>query len=149
MTKGLLMRDPDKRYYVYIMASLSGTLYIGVTNSVGRRCDEHKSGAGSSFTSRYKVDRLVYYEVFQYVNNAITREKQLKGWRLTVRDGCFATLNRVCTPNIGNRDSSLHSEGQEYGFLIRSERQRAACQSFCELSNGATGDMPHWGRRRA
>ena len=101
------MRDPDKRYYVYIMASLSGTLYIGVTNSVGRRCDEHKSGAGSSFTSRYKVDRLVYYEVFQYVNNAITREKQLKGWRLTVRDGCFATLNRVCTPNIGNWDSSF------------------------------------------
>jgi putative endonuclease len=75
------MRDPDKRYYVYIMASLSGTLYIGVTNSIGRRCDEHKSGSGSSFTCRYEVDRLVHYEVFQYVNNAITREKQLKGWR--------------------------------------------------------------------
>jgi putative endonuclease len=75
------MRDPDKRYYVYVMGSLSGTLYIGVTNSIQRRCRDHRFGDGSEFTSKYKVDRLLYYEVFRYVNNAITREKQLKGWR--------------------------------------------------------------------
>jgi putative endonuclease len=75
------MRDRDKRYYVYIMASLSGTLYIGVTNSVRRRCAEHKAGDASAFTSRHAANRLVYFESFHYVNNAIAREKELKGWR--------------------------------------------------------------------
>ena len=75
------MRDPDKRYYVYIMASLSGTLYIGVTNSIRRRSAEHKAGEDPGFTSKYEVNRLVYFEVFQYVNNALDREKELKGWR--------------------------------------------------------------------
>jgi putative endonuclease len=74
------MHARERRYYVYIMASLSGTLYVGVTNSVRRRTLEHKSGQASEFTTRYEADRLVYYEVFRYVNNAISREKQIKGW---------------------------------------------------------------------
>jgi putative endonuclease len=71
----------EHRYYVYIMASSSGTLYVGMTNSVGGRAWEHKAGQGSEFTRKYKVDRLVYYEYFRYVKNAIAREKQLKGWK--------------------------------------------------------------------
>ena len=63
------------------MASLSGTLYTGVTNSIARRSQEHQWGERSSFTGKYEVNRLVYYEVFRYVNNAIMREKQIKGWR--------------------------------------------------------------------
>ncbi len=66
------------RYYVYIMASTSGTLYVGVTNSARNRSFQHKNGIGSEFTQKYKVDRLVYYEHFQYVNNAIARETQIK-----------------------------------------------------------------------
>jgi putative endonuclease len=68
--------------FVYIMASSSGTLYVGVTNSAYFRSLDHKSGRNpGSFTSRYKVDRLVYFETFEYVNNAIAREKEIKGWR--------------------------------------------------------------------
>jgi putative endonuclease len=67
-------------YYVYIVASLQKTLYVGVTNDLVRRIYEHKTGATRGFTSRYRVNRLVYYEPHHEVRAAITREKQLKGW---------------------------------------------------------------------
>jgi len=67
-------------FYVYIMASKSRVLYIGITNSLRRRVWEHKNGLCSGFTRDYKIHRLVYFERFQYVKNAICREKQLKGW---------------------------------------------------------------------
>ncbi len=66
-------------YYVYVMASRSKTLYIGVTNDLERRVVEHKSGA-STFTKRYNISRLVYYEESSDSLAAIEREKQLKGW---------------------------------------------------------------------
>ena len=67
-------------FYVYIMASKSRVLYIGITNNLRRRVFEHKNSLYSGFTRDYKVHRLVYFERFQYVRNAISREKQLKGW---------------------------------------------------------------------
>ncbi len=71
----------EKRYYLYILASLSGTLYIGITNNLERRIVEHKQGLISGFTKQHRVYRLVYFEVYSDVRNAIRREKQLKGWR--------------------------------------------------------------------
>lgn len=71
----------EKRYYVYILASKSRVLYVGVTGALMARVLQHKSGEFEGFTQRYKVDRLVYYEVFQYVNNAIARETEIKKWR--------------------------------------------------------------------
>lgn len=82
-----------KRYYVYIMASLSGTLYTGVSNSVRTRSGQHKVGQGSLFTRRYGVDRLVYFEVFQYVNNAIAREKEIKGWWRSKKIALIESIN--------------------------------------------------------
>lgn len=68
-------------YHVYILASKkNGTLYIGVTNNLERRVFEHKSGIGSKFTSRYSINKLVYFETFQNINDAILREKSLKKW---------------------------------------------------------------------
>jgi len=67
-------------FYVYIMSSKSRVLYIGITNNLRRRVWEHKNGLCSGFTRDYKIHRLVYFERFQYVRNAIYREKQLKGW---------------------------------------------------------------------
>jgi putative endonuclease len=58
----------------------AGTIYIGVTNDFGRRMPEHKSGEGSRFTSRYGVQRLVWYEEFFDITDAIQREKSLKRW---------------------------------------------------------------------
>jgi len=67
-------------YFVYIVCSRSGTLYIGMTNSIYRRALEHKRGEVEGFASKYLCDRLVYYESFDDVHKAIGREKQLKGW---------------------------------------------------------------------
>ena len=66
-------------YFVYLMASKrSGTLYIGVTNDLARRTYEHKAKQNIGFTSRYGVDRLVWYEQFEDIRDAIDREKALK-----------------------------------------------------------------------
>ena len=69
-----------RRYYVYIMASKSRVLYVGITNDIWRRVWEHKNEVNPGFTSKYRVHRLVYFESFQYVGNAIAREKRIKGW---------------------------------------------------------------------
>jgi putative endonuclease len=75
---GVEMKDHE--YFAYIVSSRSGTLYIGVTNSMYRRALEHKRGEVEGFASKYHCDRLVYYEGFDDVHRAIGREKQLKGW---------------------------------------------------------------------
>jgi putative endonuclease len=73
----------EKQYYTYILASeRNGTLYIGVTNSLLNRSFQHKIKQDKdSFTAKYNVNKLVHYEVYKYVNDAIAREKQLKNWK--------------------------------------------------------------------
>ena len=69
------------QYYVYILASKkNGTLYMGVTGNLVRRCYEHKKDLVEGFTKRYQVHTLVYYEVHHDINEAIKREKQIKKW---------------------------------------------------------------------
>ncbi|MBI4287751.1 MAG: GIY-YIG nuclease family protein [Chloroflexi bacterium] len=68
------------QYYVYIMSNVSKTLYIGVTNDLERRVDEHKQKLTEGFTKKYNLTMLVYYEETNDIYEAITREKQLKGW---------------------------------------------------------------------
>jgi putative endonuclease len=70
----------SRMFYVYILASIQRTLYIGVTNDLRRRVYEHKVGAIPGFTKQYRVNRLVYFEVADDAEGAIRREKQLKGW---------------------------------------------------------------------
>jgi len=70
-----------RTYYVYIMASRSRVLYTGVTNDLARRVDEHKRSLTPGFTSRYHITRLVCFEDFGDVRDAIAREKQLKAPR--------------------------------------------------------------------
>jgi putative endonuclease len=68
-------------YFVYMLASQrNGTLYVGVTNDLARRVGEHKDKAVPGFTKRYGVSILVWYETFTEINDAIVREKQIKGW---------------------------------------------------------------------
>ncbi len=62
------------------MSSSSGTLYIGMTNNLLRRVEEHKEGKIEGFSKKYSCNKLVYYEEYQYVSDAIKREKQLKKW---------------------------------------------------------------------
>ena len=82
-----------KRYYVYILSSKTGTLYIGVTHDLQRRIFEHKHGLIEGFTKRYKVTRLVYYEETPEVNEAITREKEIKKWRRSRKIDLVKSMN--------------------------------------------------------
>lgn len=69
-----------RQSYVYIMTSKSKTLYTGVTNNLVRRVYEHKNKLTEGFTSKYNIDRLVYFEVSNDMISAIAKEKQIKGW---------------------------------------------------------------------
>ena len=82
-----------RRYYTYIMSSPGGTLYTGVTNNILNRVLTHKQKINSGFTKRYNVTRLVYYEETRYINNAITREKEIKGWRRSKKIALIESLN--------------------------------------------------------
>jgi putative endonuclease len=83
-----------KRYWVYMLTNPGRTmLYIGVTNSLGTRMDQHKRKAGSGFTKKYNCQWLMYYEEFAEINQAIAREKQLKGWTRSKKEELIATVN--------------------------------------------------------
>jgi len=86
------MRE-EKRYYVYIMASCSLTLYTGLTGDIYHRALQHKAGEIDGFTKKYHINRLVYYETFKYVNNALAREKQIKAWTRAKRLALIKTMN--------------------------------------------------------
>jgi putative endonuclease len=83
----------DHNYYVYIMASFSGTIYIGVTNDLIRRTLEHKNGMVEGFTKKYNCKKLIYYEYFTDINSAIEREKILKKWRREKKENLIKTMN--------------------------------------------------------
>ena len=70
-----------KHYYTYIVASRSHTLYIGVTSNLEQRIWQHKNKAHEGFTANYNCNRLVWFETYSNAATAITREKELKGWR--------------------------------------------------------------------
>ncbi len=70
----------QKQYFVYIMSNKSRTLYTGVTNDLIRRVFEHKNKLTDGFTKKYNLNQLVWYEVADEPESAITREKQIKGW---------------------------------------------------------------------
>jgi putative endonuclease len=71
----------ERRYRVYIMASKSRVVYVGMTGFLMARVLRHKAGEGGAFTSKYPVHRLVYFHSFQNVDDAIARETEIKGWR--------------------------------------------------------------------
>ena len=83
----------DYVFWVYIVGSRSGTLYIGITNDIDRRMREHKSGEFEGFAAKYGCNRLVYYEKFDNVLRAISREKQLKGWRRSKKVALIESMN--------------------------------------------------------
>lgn len=74
------MARMQRRFWVYIMSSKSGTLYTGMTNRLDRRVFEHKHHLVPGFTAKYNCTRLVYFEECSNPLNAIAREKQIKGW---------------------------------------------------------------------
>ncbi len=109
----------DKSYYVYIVASKGRVLYVGVTGFLYSRVLQHKSGEFEGFTKRYNVIRLVYYESFKYVNNAIARETEIKKWNRAKKVALIERVNPTWedlaaewgkTAELRTADSSLRSE---------------------------------------
>ena len=87
------MRSSGTSYFVYIVASPSRTIYIGITNDPDRRVHEHQTKEIPGFTATYHVSRLVWFEEFADVATAIAREKQLKGWRREKKIGLIESMN--------------------------------------------------------
>ena len=83
----------DYQFWIYLVASLSGTLYIGMTNNLAARIAQHRSGEIEGFAKKYSCTRLVYYEKFDNVFKAIAREKQLKGWRRSKKVALIEGMN--------------------------------------------------------
>jgi len=81
-------------YYIYILTNKSNSVvYVGVTNDLVRRCHEHKKKLIKGFTEKYNVDKLVYYEVFDQIDFAIRREKQIKGYSRAKKDILISKVN--------------------------------------------------------
>jgi putative endonuclease len=81
-------------YFVYIMSNWNNkVIYIGMTNNIERRVYEHKNKILKGFTQKYKLNKIVYYEMFNDVNIAIIREKEIKKWRRDKKDKLIEGLN--------------------------------------------------------
>jgi methylglutaconyl-CoA hydratase len=98
-----------RHFYIYIMASNSRVLYTGITNDLRRRVAEHKSDLTPGFTSDYRVHRLVYFETFKYVGNAIAREKKIKGWLRSKKIALITSVN----PTWEDLSEPWFSEGKQ------------------------------------
>jgi len=109
-----------KELFVYMMTNKSRVvLYTGVTNNLERRVWQHVNRAVKGFTSRYHVNRLVYYETYCRAIDAIAREKEIKAWRREKKNDLVnktnprwddLALSLFCTPPLQSGDSSLRSE---------------------------------------
>jgi len=86
------MQKREYQFYVYILASRSRDLYIGMTNNLRVRVFQHREMKPGAYTAQYNIHRLVYFERFQYVRNAIAREKELKNW---TRDKKIALIEKI------------------------------------------------------
>jgi putative endonuclease len=85
----------ERSYYVYIMASKSRVLYVGVTGFLMARVLRHRAGEGGEFTRRYQVHRLVYFATFRSVGDAIARETKIKNWRRQKKVTLIEERNRT------------------------------------------------------
>jgi putative endonuclease len=99
--------------YTYIMGSTSGTLYIGVTSDLDTRILRHKNGTFEGFSKTYGCSRLLYHEKYDDIRTAITREKQLKGWRREKK------LNLIRTTNPEFRDLA-----EKLGWRLLTKHER-------------------------
>ena len=105
----------EKRYYVYLLASKSRRLYAGMTGFFRRRLLQHKSGEIEGFTKKYRINRLVYFESFKYINNAIARETEIKKWRRQKKVALIHSVNPTWEDlaadwGVSKAGSSLRSE---------------------------------------
>ena len=105
----------EKLYYVYILASWSRALYTGVTNNLERRVLVHKQRLVKGFAKRYRIHRLVFFESFSEVRDALRREKQIKSWRREKKVALIKAVNPgwqdLAASWLGNRVEGAQRRG--------------------------------------
>jgi putative endonuclease len=89
----MITRPSQRSYFVYILSSLTGTLYVGLTDDLRHRMTQHKAGTFDGFTKKYEVDQLMYFETYAKSAVAAAREIQIKKWRREKKIALFATSN--------------------------------------------------------
>lgn len=113
-----------KTYYVYMMSNYTNNvLYIGVTNDLVRRVAEHKAHVNDGFTAKYNCKKLVYFEDFENVEDAISREKQLKQWYRDWKNNLVAEMNpqwKDLAEEVGVDDEIIESVSDYYKSLKES-----------------------------
>jgi putative endonuclease len=120
-----------RKFFVYILANKkNGTLYTGVTDNLLRRMIEHKEKLNVGFTSKYGIDKLVYYETYKYADEAIRREKNIKKWKRDWKIELIEMNNKEWKDlffDIAEEDEILEmrkyirEKYQEPGFLLSQE----------------------------
>ena len=107
------MKPREYEFWVYIMASATGTVYVGMTGALFVRVvRQHKAGEIKGFTKTYKCNRLVYYESYDNVHKALSREKQLKGWRRSKKIALIDKKNSRWKDLAENWDKEIALSGQ-------------------------------------
>jgi putative endonuclease len=124
----------EHQYWAYIMSSLSGTLYIGVTSDLDSRVWQHKTGAFEGFSKKYCCSRLVHCEEFDSVFRAISREKQLKGWRRSKKVALIERRNPRWEDLYADMDKRI-AVSEEFA---RQDRASAAAGSFDSASESVS-----------
>ena len=120
-----------KNYYVYIMASQrKGTLYIGVTNNLVRRVDEHQKDLVPGFTKKYNIKTLVYYEITNDIESALNREKYLKKWNRKWKIDLIESDN----PEWKDKSMPFDMERMAYGGFKTMVEMRSAHQNLTKTA---------------
>lgn len=117
-----------KHYYVYILANMSGTvLYTGVTNNLLRRTHEHQTGFIKGFTKKYKTYKLVYFEDFTFVTDAIAAEKKIKGWTRAKKIKLIESKNptwKNLFPQLDEYTFTIGIKNRDSSALPQNDKQR-------------------------
>ena len=110
----------NKIFYIYILTNLKNkTLYIGITNNLERRIYEHKNELLGGFTKKYKLKKLVYYEEFKYIKEALAREKQLKNWHREWKINLIKQIN----PEFNDLAEDWYDIDPETSSPLKRDRQ--------------------------
>ena len=125
-----------RTYCVYIVGSLSGTLYIGITGNLHKRAFEHKFHRIPGFTDVYDVERLLYWESYDDVHKAIGREKQLKGWRRAKKVVLIEAMNPQWTDLSKEWYPWMKEREEGRGASTAEERSRATALPPLSMTEG-------------
>ncbi len=134
--------------FVYILSSRRGTLYTGVTNDLARRMHEHRSHALPGFASRYRIDRLIYFEETSDIDEALTREKQVKAWPRKQKPPIGAYAEPEVSGSVERLRGRMISAGHSAPTRAPMAPSPSTCHSRPALTPSKGGPWNRWNAAR-